>query len=295
MFDLKSMSNDSMMKTFIVASALCLVCSVIVSGAATALKPVQTLNKALDKQRNILQVAGLTDTSQSIEERFKFIETRIVDMASGDYVDSIDVVTFDQRKASKDPAQSLSLSNDQDIANIGSRAKYGKVYLLKDGDAVSKIIIPVKGYGLWSTMYGFVALQTDANTISDVTFYEHNETPGLGGEIQNRGWQKVWQGKQIYNAQSQPAFEVIKGRVDGNTPNQEHKVDGLAGATLTSNGVTNLVRFWVGENGFGPYLKKIKASQVASSVLSSSNDIVRHNSTSVALTPTALTTATGGK
>jgi len=265
MFNLKSMSNDSMSKTFIVASALCLVCSVIVSSAATALKPVQNNNKALDKQRNILQVAGLTDSSQSVEERFEKIETRIVDMASGEYVDSIDVEAFDQRKASKDPTQSISLSNDQDGARIGSRAKYGKIYLLKEGDAVSKIIIPVKGYGLWSTMYGFVALQTDANTISDITFYEHNETPGLGGEIQNRDWQKSWKGKQVFDEQTKPIFELIKGRVDSNTPNNQYKVDGLAGATLTSNGVTNLIRFWVGENGFGPYLKKIKVTQAVSS------------------------------
>ena len=293
MLGLKSMSNDSMLKTFIVAFALCLVCSVIVSGAATALKPVQNINKALDKQRNILQVAGLTDSSQSISERFKKIETRIVDMATGDYVDSIDVDAFDQRKASKDPAQSISLSNEQDGARIGSRAKYGKVYLLKDGDSVSKIIIPVKGYGLWSTMYGFVALETDANTISDITFYEHNETPGLGGEIQNRDWQKSWQGKQVFDAQSTPVFELIKGRVDANTPNGQHKVDGLAGATLTANGVTNLVRFWVGENGFGPYLKKIKAGgQVSSSV----NTFKNHQISSLEeSTSTAQASTVGGK
>lgn len=280
MFGLTSMTNDSMMKTFIVALALCLVCSIIVSGAATVLKPVQMQNKALDKQRNILQVAGLTDSSQSIEERFKQIETRIVDMTSGDYVDSVDVEAFDQRKASKDPGQSVLLSNDQDIAKIGSRAKYGKVYLLKDGDAVSKIIIPIKGYGLWSTMYGFVALQADANTITDVTFYEHNETPGLGGEIKNRNWQKIWQGKRVYDENFQPAFQLVKGRVSEATPNKEYKVDGLAGATLTSNGVTNLVRFWVGENGFGPYLKKIQ-SQSLSSV------VVKENLLSAQLTTTA--------
>lgn len=281
MSGLKSMSNDSMLKTFIVASALCLVCSIIVSGAATGLKPVQTLNKALDKQRNILQVAGLGDTSKTIEERFKSIETKVVDMATGEYVDSIDVAAFDQRKASKDPAQSISLSSEQDEAKIGSRAKYGKVYLLKEGDAVSKIIIPIKGYGLWSTMYGFVALESDANTISDVTFYEHNETPGLGGEIENRSWQKVWQGKKVYDAQSKPVFELAKGVVDDNTPNKEYKVDGLAGATLTSNGVTNSVRFWVGENGFGPYLKKMKASKAVSSISNSSDSLVSSNNSTM--------------
>ena len=291
MFNLKSMSNDSMLKTFLVASALCMVCSVIVSSAATVLKPIQNNNKALDKQRNILQVAGLTDASQSIEDRFKNIETRIVDMASGEYVDSIDVEAYDQRKASKDPAQSISLDNKQDGARIGSRAKYGKVYLLKEGDTVSKIIIPIKGYGLWSTMYGFVALQTDANTISDITFYEHNETPGLGGEIQNRDWQKSWKGKQVFDEQTKPVFELIKGRVDGNTPNNQYKVDGLAGATLTSNGVTNLIRFWVGENGFGPYLEKIKTSQGVSS-----NTIEdKQNSRSTLVKLTAAKPAAGGK
>ena len=273
MFGLKSMSNDSVLKTFIVALALCLICSIIVSTAATVLKPVQTENKALDKQRNILQVAGLTDESQTIQQRFERIEARVVDMATGEYNDTIDVEAYDQRKASKDPAQSINLSSEQDTAKVGRRAKYGKVYLLKDGEAVSKIIIPVKGYGLWSTMYGFVALETDGKTIADVTFYEHNETPGLGGEIQNRSWQKVWQGKQVFDEQAQPAFELIKGLVNDNTPNKQYKVDGLAGATLTSNGVTNLMRFWVGENGFGPYLKKIQAAAQTGQPLAASTPI----------------------
>lgn len=255
------MSNDSISKTFIVALLLCLICSVIVSGAATILKPIQISNKLLDKQRNILQVAGLTDNSQSVEDRFKKIETKIVDMNTGEYVTNIDVKTFDQRKASKDPAQSISLSSVQDQAKIGSRAKYGKVYLLKDNGKLNKVIIPVKGYGLWSTMYGFVALESDANTISDITFYDHNETPGLGGEIQNRGWQKVWHGKKVFDENFKPVFSLAKGRVDATTSNAQYKVDGLAGATLTSNGVSNLMQFWVGENGFGPYLKKIRGGQ----------------------------------
>lgn len=252
-----AMSNDSMAKTFIVAFLLCLVCSIIVSSAATALKPVQTQNRIVDIQRNILQVAGLTDTSQSIEQRFEQIETRIVDLSTGEYTDAVDVEAYNQRKAAKDPQLSIDLDKDQDIASVSRRAKYGKVYLLKDGDAVQKVIIPVKGYGLWSTMHGFLALEPDGNTVSDITFYEHGETAGLGGEIENRDWQKVWIGKKTLDEQRQPAFEVIKGRVESNTPAKDYKVDGLAGATLTSNGVTNLVRFWVGKDGFGPYLAKL--------------------------------------
>lgn len=252
-----AMPNDSIAKTFIVAFALCLVCSVIVSVAATLLKPQQQKNRLVDLQKNILSVAGLTDDSQSIEARFEKIEARLVDMETGEYSDELDVAEYDQRAAAKDPKLSDDLTAEQDIASIGRRAKYGKVYILKDGEQLEKIIIPIKGYGLWSTMYGFVALKPDGRTIDDVTFYEHNETPGLGGEIQNRAWQEVWQGKSVIDDDGKPAFTVVKGRASSDA---KYDVDGLAGATLTSVGVMNLVRFWVGENGFGPYLKKLAAT-----------------------------------
>ncbi|MGH1427794.1 MAG: Na(+)-translocating NADH-quinone reductase subunit C [Arenicella sp.] len=252
-----ALSNDSIAKTFIVAFALCLVCSVIVSVAATLLKPEQQRNQKIDLQKNILAVAGLTDETQSIEERFEKIETRIVDIATGEYTDAVDVETFDQRKASKEPKLSVKLTTEQDIALIGRRAKYGKVFIMKDGDSLSKVIIPVKGYGLWSTMYGFIALKADGRTIEDVTFYDHGETPGLGGEITNRAWQKVWQGKHVTDENGNPAFTVVKGKASSDS---QYDVDGMAGATLTSVGVMNLVRFWVGENGFGPYLKKLAAT-----------------------------------
>jgi len=248
-----ALSNDSIQKTFIVALLLCLVCSVVVSVAATALKPQQQLNRLEDLQKNILSVAGLTDESQTIEQRFESIESRLVDLDTGEFTTELDVEKYNQRKASKDPAQSIDLNPDQDIASIGRRAKIGKIYLVKNNDVVTKVIIPVKGYGLWSTLYGFVALKTDGRTIEDVTFYEHNETPGLGGEVQNRGWQEGWQGKLVYDDQGKPAFTVTKGLA---AQDAKYEVDGLAGATITSDGVTNLVRFWVGENGFGPFLKK---------------------------------------
>jgi len=249
-----AMPNDSIQKTFIVAFALCLVCSVIVSVAATALKPMQQKNRLVDLQKNILSVAGLTDETQTIEERFEKVEAKIVNLETGEYTDEIDPASYDQRQAAKDPALSIDLSSDQDIASIGRRAKYGKVYIMKDGDQLSKVIIPVKGYGLWSTMHGFIALKSDGRTIDDVTFYEHNETPGLGGEIQNRAWQQLWSGKNVTDENGEPSFTVVKGKA---AQDSQYDVDGLAGATLTSVGVMNLVRFWVGENGFGPYLQKI--------------------------------------
>lgn len=249
-----AMPNDSIAKTFIVAFALCLVCSVIVAFSATILKPTQQKNRLIDLQKNILSVAGLTDESQTIEERFEKIEARLIDMETGEYSDAIDVASYNQRKAAKDPSLSIDLTTAEDIASIGRRAKYGKVYTMKTDGELTKVIIPIKGYGLWSTMYGFIALKPDGRTIEDVTFYEHNETPGLGGEIQNSAWQEVWKGKSVTDDQGKPAFTVVKGRAAADS---KYDVDGLAGATLTSVGVMNLVRFWVGENGFGPYLKKL--------------------------------------
>lgn len=253
--------NDNMVKTIGVATLLCLLCSVIVSGAATLLKPTQVANALLDKKNNILAVSGIDLSGKSVEDAFAQIESKVVDMASGDYTDAVDGTTFDQRKASKDPAYRVDLSSEQDIAQIGGRSKFANVYLVKEGDAISKIILPIKGYGLWSTMYGFISLESDANTVSGITFYDHAETPGLGGEIENKKWQASWKGKKISDTSGLPSIQLIKGTVSPDTSAADYKIDGLAGATLTSNGVTNLVRFWMGKDGFGPYLDKLRAKQ----------------------------------
>ena len=253
-----NLPNDNIVKTIGVALVLCLVCSVIVSTAATVLKPKQVANKQLDMKKNILSVAGIEDKSKSIDELFAQIETRVVELETGEYTDAVDAATYDQLKASKDPAYRVELTDDQDIASISARAKYASVYLLKDGDELQKVIIPIKGYGLWSTLFGFLALEADATTVSGITFYDHKETPGLGGEIENKKWQASWHGKQLFNQQGEPALAVIKGAVAPNSPNAKHQIDGLAGATLTSNGVSNLIKFWAGENGFGPYLHRLQ-------------------------------------
>ena len=254
-----ALTNDSTKKTVVVAAALCLVCSVLVSGAAVFLKPQQDYNKALDKRRNILQIAGLMEEGKSVDELFKQIETRVVDLESGKYVELEDASAYDQRKAAKDPAQSAALSAEQDIAGIKRRAHQASVYLVKDGDALKTIILPVHGYGLWSTLYGFLALEADASTVAGFGFYEHAETPGLGGEVDNPSWRAMWPGKVVHSAAGDVAIEVIKGSVNADTPGAQHKIDGLAGATLTSRGVSNLLQFWMSEQGFGAYLQNIKS------------------------------------
>jgi Na+-transporting NADH:ubiquinone oxidoreductase subunit C len=252
------LSNDSLEKTISVALALCFVCAILVSFAAVALRPLQVENKAMDMKKNILDVAGLLQDDTDIHNAFaQQIEAKLVDVATGDYVDG-DVVAYDQRKAAKDPALNLELSKDQDIASIKRRAKVAKVYLVKDGDAIKSIILPVHGYGLWSTMYGFLALDADGQTVQSINFYDQAETPGLGGEVVNPNWRALWAGKKLYDESGQVALGLVKGVVDPAKPGSEYKVDGLAGATLTSVGVTNLVKYWMGQEGFAAYLDKIK-------------------------------------
>jgi Na+-transporting NADH:ubiquinone oxidoreductase subunit C len=254
-----SSNKDSIKSTITVALLLCLVCSIIVSGAAVLLKPMQQANKALDKKTNILLAAGIETEGQDVNVLFEQFTPKVIDLDTGRYVSDVDATTYDQRKASKDPKQSDALSGEDDIASINRRAKYATVYLLEKDGQLDRIILPVKGYALWSTLYGFLALEADGNTVAGLGFYEHAETPGLGGEIDNPRWKALWPGKKMFDANGTLAVDLIKGSVDPSNPKAIHQVDGLSGATLTTNGVENLLVFWLGENGFGPYLNNLRA------------------------------------
>ncbi|MFV8461697.1 Na(+)-translocating NADH-quinone reductase subunit C [Vibrio campbellii] len=247
-------NNDSIKKTLFVVIALSLVCSIIVSTAAVVLKPKQQANAVLDQQTKILEVAGV-DLEGDIPALYaENIEPRLVDFATGDFVDG-DASAYDQRKAAKDPAQSIKLSAEDDIAKILRRANKGTVYLVKDGAETTKVIIPVHGNGLWSMMYAFVAVETDGNTVSGITYYEQGETPGLGGEVENPTWRAQFVGKKLFDENHKPAIKVVKGGAPEGT---EHGVDGLSGATLTSVGVQHTFDFWLGDMGFGPFLAKVR-------------------------------------
>jgi Na+-transporting NADH:ubiquinone oxidoreductase subunit C len=251
-------SKDGIGRTLLVAFALCIVCSVVVSTAAVSLKPAQEANKALDRKRNILAAAGMLQEGRSVEEQFASISTRVVDLRTGEFTDAVDPAGYDQRRAAKDPAMSRALDDEADIAGLGRREDYAVVYLVEDSAGeVDKIILPVHGKGLWSTLYGFMALEKDANTVVGLGFYEHGETPGLGGEVDNPRWKALWPGKQVYRA-DRVALHLIKGSVDPSSDNAAWEVDGLSGATLTARGVTNLVQFWLGENGYQPFLENLK-------------------------------------
>ncbi len=252
------MARESVSKTFVVAIVLAAACSLLVSGAAIGLRSMQEANKVRDRKKNILIVAGLYDAKAAVEKSFQQIEPRVVDLATGEYAaeDQFDPETFDQRAAAKDPNLSVTIPSEKDLAGIGRREKYSLVYLVKKDDKLDQVILPVDGKGLWSTLYGFLALDGDLNTVKGITFYEHAETPGLGGEIDNPTWKAKWAGKKVYDDKGGVQLVVVKGVADESSP---HQVDGLSGATLTANGVTNLVQYWLGDDGFKKLLERLKS------------------------------------
>lgn len=259
------MSNDSIKKTILVALAICAVLSLLVSTAAITLKPIKEQNKRIEKMRNILVVGDLLIREKDIEKVFQNrIESRIVDLKTGEFlaqdkqVGLLDTSGYDIKKVAHDPELGESVPQNIDKARIRRMPKFIQVYLVKEGEKVSRVILPVYGSGLWSTMYGFIALDRDLRTIRGFTFYEHGETPGLGGEVDNPSWKAQWKGKLAFDENGNLEIEVIKGKVDTSRLEAQYQVDGLSGSTLTTNGVNNLVRFWLGEHGFGKFLQELR-------------------------------------
>ncbi|HEX6260190.1 MAG TPA: Na(+)-translocating NADH-quinone reductase subunit C [Woeseiaceae bacterium] len=249
--------RDSLRNMLTVAISLSLACSLLVASTAVLLKPRQEQNRERYRQTIILDVAGLYHPGDDVEAAFAQIDTQIVDLESGQYVQSVDASAFDP--LSRDPAQSVSILPEHDQANLKRRSRYAAVYLVSENDELQQIILPVYGSGLWSTMYGYLALEGDAKTIAGLRFYEHAETPGLGDQVDSPRWLAQWRGKKAFGPDGQPRIEVIRGTVsDQDGGSAEFQVDGLSGATLTSRAVTNLLHYWLGSDGFGPYLERLQ-------------------------------------
>jgi Na+-transporting NADH:ubiquinone oxidoreductase subunit C len=269
------MQRDSTLYTFKVAVLLCLVCSVVVSTLAVGLRDIQKEQKEAFRQQNILTAAGLwnkSDNSKQEAESFykRYITPVFIDLETNRVATDVQAGNkkLDPKAAARDSTMHdlvVSLDADgRDIAGLRKREKYSTIYEVREGDELQTLVIPVRGYGLWSTLWGFIALDVSQSTegpeaigIKGLSFYQHGETPGLGGEVDNPLWTGKWPGKRVYDADWNVQVEVSK------SPTSDYQVDALSGATITSNGVTSMLQFWLGDNGFGPYLKSISGSSSA--------------------------------
>lgn len=258
--------RDSMWGTLGTAAVLCVVCSLAVSAAAVALRPIQEANQKLDQQKNILDAAGLAIgeygvtagklSKKQIDELYDQVSEKLVDLQTGEYVTDQDPADWDLKAAATDPKTSIPIVDPEFDLGETSRQAVSKVYFVKrpGSEKIQQVVLPVHGKGLWGTLYGYMALKADLNTIQGITFYEHKETPGLGGEVDNPAWKAQWEGRELYNPDGKPAALVFKGPAPAENV---YAVDGLSGATITSNGVTKLVRYWASDDGYGKFLDKL--------------------------------------
>ena len=266
------MQRDSVQNTFKVAILLCLVCSVIVSSLAVGLRSTQLEQKQTFRQQNILTAAGLwnaeADSAADAKRLFESsIKAVVVDLETNKETNKFEVgdPRIDPKAATSDASMHTLVTElgdgVRDIASLRRREHYATIYEVRNGGELQTLVIPIRGYGLWSTLWGFIALDVsaadkgpEAITVKGLSYYQHGETPGLGGEVENPLWKAKWPGKKIFDADWNVEVEVSK------TATTDYQVDAISGATITSNGVTAMLQFWLGEYGFGPYLKRISAS-----------------------------------
>ncbi|RMG41322.1 MAG: Na(+)-translocating NADH-quinone reductase subunit C [Planctomycetota bacterium] len=252
------MPRDTVGRTITVAVVLCLVCSLLVSATTVALRPRQAAQRRLDKMRNILIVAGLIGedahpSQAEIERLFERIETRWVDL------EREATLVPKEEEESIDTDQMIFLPPDMDIARIKRHPRFMEVYFVRNEDgSLDQIVLPISGLGLWSVLHGFIALDADLRTIRGLGFYEHKETPGLGGEVDNPKWRAQWRGKTAFDETGRVCIRVEKPGGGGGSSDDPCHIDALSGATFTSKGVQNAIHYWLGENGFGPLLKRLQ-------------------------------------
>ena len=256
----RALPKDSAPKTLFISLAVCFVCSLVVSGAAIWLRPLHRehlereqralLLEMLERQPGLSELLGGIDASA--------IETRIVNLDTGEEATDVDAASYDERAAVSDPARSMPIPKARDFAGIERRARWARVYLVRHEGRIRSVILPIYGRGYGGLIYGFLALEGDANTIAGISFYEHAETPGIGDEITELEWRERWRGKHVRNTEGTVRIRVVDEEAAKTAEDPLHRVDAIGGATRSSQGVGNIVRFWMGDDGFGPYLRSLK-------------------------------------
>lgn len=268
-------------RAFRFAAIVCVVCSLAVSVAAVALGPAQEKNAARFREQQLLRAAGHlregeAPSAEAVRDRYaRGLRERRLDLRSGHYLP--------KRAAGPERLLSMEATDSREAppneAGIKRLPEAIAVYeILEEGQVVG-VVLPVQGKGLWSTLWGYLALEADGNTVRNLVFYEHGETPGLGGEIDSARWRALWPGTRLVDERGELRLTVGKRLPpatsqeprDADTPHDtragalvedDFRVDAIAGATITSQGVGTMLRFWLGADAFGPYLARLRAREV---------------------------------
>jgi len=249
-------------RTVLVALAVCGVCALVLTGSVVLLRPYQLENQRGSSEARVHElVASLPGVSELVAEiGGAELELRTVELRTGHLAPSVDAMTLLDRS---DASEGRLLPPDRDPAGVGRVPRYAPIYFLRRNGALHTVILPVSGRGYGGTLRGHLALAGDGETVRGINFDEHRETPGVGAEIENPHWQALWRGKRLHDATGALRIRTVERAPAQGSPEAAYEVQGISGATRTSRGVTELLRFWVGPDGFGPFLARLRAGENA--------------------------------
>lgn len=252
---LLALPNESRTKTLVVAFLVASVCALLVSGATVLLRPIQTANRAAEEQARIGSlVQGIPGMSDLLAQSGGTLSTVVIDLETGRAAQEVTAATLNSALA--DTTNWTALDTGADIAGLGQRPDFAQIFLLRDGEAISLLLLPLTGQGYGGRIDAILALRGDMNTIAGIAITGHSETPGLGGRIEESSWQSSFSGTALRDETSDLRFGVARG--EASTP---YEVDGITGATRTGRGVANMVRFWLGPDGYGPLIRAIERGE----------------------------------
>jgi Na+-transporting NADH:ubiquinone oxidoreductase subunit C len=250
-----ALPNESRAKTILVAFLVSAACAALVSGATVMLRPIQAANRAAEEHARIeALVRGIPGMADLLEQSGGELSTVVIDLASGRAAQEVTPATLES--ALSDTDNWTDLDPAADLAGLGLRPNFAQVFLLREGEEVSLILLPLSGQGYGGRIDAIMALRGDTNTIAGLAVTRHGETPGLGGRIEEAAWQASFPGTLLRDEAGEMRFRVAQGPASG-----VHEVDGITGATRTGRGVTNMVRFWLGPDGYGPFLDAIRRGE----------------------------------
>lgn len=251
---------DSPLKTLSVTLAICLACSLLVSIATVVLRPIQEENRRLARNAQIADILGGRPELRKLigDLTHASLEEQVVDLRSGAFLSDIDPAQFDPITAAREPTTSRPIAPEKDLANIQRQGHYAVVTMVWQDRSPQAIVLPIYGRGYASVIRGSIVLAGDGNTILGLAISEHDETPGIGSEISEPDWTELWTGKMLRDAEGQFRFHVTMDETNSPNDDASFHVDGISGATKSSEAVGKMVRFWLGEDGFGPLLARMR-------------------------------------
>ena len=250
-----ALPNESRTKTILVAFLVSAVCAALVSAATVMLRPIQAANRAAEEQAEIAAlVRGIPGMTGLLENAGGTLSTVVVELESGRAAPDLDAGSL--QAALADPANWTALEPGADLAGLGNRPDYAQIFLLREEGEVSLVLLPMTGSGYGGRIDAILALHEDMNTIAGIAITDHSETPGLGGRIDEPAWRSNFPGTETRDESGALRFNVAQG--GATTP---YEVDGITGATRTGAGVTRMVRFWLGPDGYGPLLRAIERGE----------------------------------